>query len=322
MSRTQKVFIAGATGTLGLPLVHALVAKKYAVTGLTRSADKRALLERAGAAVAVADALDEHALTQALQAAAPDYVIDLLTAIPKSGPTRAAHMDATNELRVKGTANLLRAAIAAGARRIVGESMIFAYGFGDHGTTPKTEDDALQPRESTAWLQTIVDAIRSLEDQLLTAHAQGLIEAIALRYGLIYGTDSATINMLNMLNKRRLPMISGAHGCGAWIHTSDAVQATIAAMERGRSGNIYNIVDDEPVSLNDFLIHAAHELGAKQPFAIPLWLVRWLMPYVAVFSSAHLRVSNQKAKRDLHWQPQFPSYRDGLRQVLAEYSKQ
>lgn len=322
MSQTMKVFIAGATGTLGLPLVRALVAKDYAVTALTRSSEKRKVLEQAGATAVVADALNEQALAHALQSAAPNYVIDLLTAIPKQGPTRASHMRATNVLRVKGTANLLSAAIAAGAQRIVGESMIFAYGFGDHGATPKTEDDALQPREATAWLQEIVDAIRSLEDQLLAANRRGQIEAIPLRYGLIYGSDPATASILQMLKKRRLPTISGTHGSGSWIHTHDAVQATIAAMERGQPGNIYNIVDDEPISLNDYCTYAADLLGAKRPFAVPLWMVRAMMPYVAVFSAAHLRASNQKAKRDLQWQPQFPSYREGLRQVLAEYGKQ
>lgn len=318
MSQNKSIFIAGATGTLGLPLVRALVTKQYRVTGLTRSAHKRQLLEQAGATVAVADALDQQALTQALQAAAPDYVIDVLTAIPKHGPTRAAHMRATNELRVKGTANLLHAANAAGVRRIVGESMIFAYGFGDHGPTFKTEADAVKPHESKAWLQEIVDGLRSLEDQLLAANAQGQIEAIPLRYGLIYGVDPTTAYMLSMLRKRQLPVVSGTHGCGSWIHTSDAVAATIAALEHGQPGEIYNIVDNEPVSLNDFLIEAAQVVGAKRPFAIPLWLLRRIIPYVAVFADARLRVSNQKAQRDLGWRPQFASYREGLRQIVAD----
>jgi nucleoside-diphosphate-sugar epimerase len=231
-------------------------------------------------------------------------------------------MRATNALRVQGTANLLRAAIAAGAQRIVGESMIFAYGFGDHGSTPKTEADALQPREATAWLQPIVDAIRSLEDQLLAANAQGLIEAIPLRYGLIYGADPTTSNILRSLHQRRLPTISGTQGRLSWIHTSDAVEATLAALERGQPGHIYNIVDDAPVSLNDFLIAAARQLGAKQPMTIPRWLVRLLMPYVAAVAATCLPVSNQRAKHELHWQPQFPSYREGLRQVIREYGKQ
>lgn len=318
----KKIFIAGATGTLGMPLVRALVANGYEVVGLTRSSEKRKTLEQAGATVAVADALNAQTLEQALQSAAPDRVIDLLTAIPKNGPTRASHMTATNKLRVKGTANLLRAAIAAGAKRIVGESMIFAYGFGDHGEPAKTENDALQTRESNAWLQEIVNSIRSLEDQFLTANKQGLIEAILLRYGMFYGSESASTKyMIQMLKKRLLPTIFGANGIGSWIHTSDAVSATIAAMERGLPGEIYNIVDDNPIGMNDFFIHAAGVMGMKRPFSIPLWLFRWVMPYLAIIFSTRLRVSNRKAKRDLQWQPQFPSYREGLQQVIAEYKK-
>jgi nucleoside-diphosphate-sugar epimerase len=179
----------------------------------------------------------------------------------------------------------LRAAIAAGAKRIVGESMIFVYGFGDHGEAAKTEGDALQTRESNAWLQEIVDGIRSLEDQFLAANNQGLIEAIPLRYGLFYGPESpSTEYILQMLKKRLLPVVSGANGIGSWIHTSDAVSATIAAVERGHPGEIYNIVDDHPIGMNDFLIYAASLMGVKRPFSVPLWLLRWVMPYVASFS--------------------------------------
>jgi nucleoside-diphosphate-sugar epimerase len=317
----MKIFIAGATGAMGMPLARALVAENHEVVGLARSSEKGKVLEEAGARVAVADVLNAGALEQALRSAEPDWVVDLLTAIPKSGPTRVSHMKPTNELRVKGTANLLRAAIAAGAKRIVGESMIFVYGFGDHGDAKKTEDDAFQTREAKAWLQEIVDAIRSLEDQFLEANKQGLIEAIPLRFGLVYGSDPITERTLHMLKKRLLPTVSGANGICSWIHMSDVVSGTIAALERGRPGEVYNIVDDDPVSLNDFLTYAAKIAGAKSPFSIPLWLLRWLMPYVAVFASTRLRISNQKARRDLQWQPKFPNYRMGLQQVIAEYEK-
>lgn len=318
----MRVLIAGATGTLGMPLVRAIIAKNYEVVGLTRSSHKRRMLDQAGATAVIADALDAKALEQAIQSAAPDCVIDLLTAIPKNGPTRASHMTATNELRVKGTSNLLRAAIIAGAKRIVGESMIFAYGFGDHGEAAKTEDDVLQTQEPNAWLQEIVDAIRSLEGQFLAANKQGLIEAIPLRYGLFYGSESASTEyVLQMLKKRFLPTISGANGIGSWIHTSDAVSATIAAMEHGHPGEIYNIVDDHPISMNDFFIYATDVMGVKCPFSIPLRLFRWIMPYPAAVLSTRLLVSNQKAKHDLQWQPQFPSYREGLEQIIAEYQK-
>ncbi len=320
--RKMRIFIAGATGTLGRPLVRALVAKNHQVIGLTRSSKKSRTLEQAGATVAVADAMNATDLEQALRSAAPDCVVDLLTAIPKNGPTRASHMRATNRLRVKGTTNLLRAAITAGTKRIVGESMIFAYGFGDHGEGFKTEADTLQPRDMNSELQEIVEAIRSLEDQLLATDKERLIEAVVLRYGLLYGAESdSTRYMLRLIKRRLLPTVSGAHGISSWIHIDDAVRATLAAIEAGQPEKIYNIVDNHPISLNHWIAHASSSLGAKSPFSIPLWLLRVFMPFTAEMFSTRLRVSNQKARSSLEWQPQFPSYREGLLQVVAEYQK-
>lgn len=280
------------------------------------------MLEQAGATVAVADAMNAKGLEQALRSAAPNCVIDLLTAIPKNGPTRSSHMKATNELRVRGTANLLQAAIAAGAKRIVGESMIFVYGFGDHGEAFQTEDDAMRPREMNSQLQEIVDATRSLEDQLLAVHEQGLIETTILRYGLLYGAASgSTRYMLRLIKRRLLPMVSGAQGISSWIHIDDAVSATLAVIEAGQPESIYNIVDDHPVSLNHWIAQAAAVLGAKDPFSVPLWLLRLFMPFTAEMFSTRLRVSNQKVKGSLQWQAQFPSYREGLQQVVANYEE-
>lgn len=314
----MRVFVAGATGTLGVPVVRALISQRHEVVGLTRSPEKRRMLEQMGAGVAIADALDARALEQAVQAAKPDCVFHLLTAIPRNAPLRAAHMKATNELRTTGTANLLKASIAAGAKRIVAESMIFAYGFGDHGAELKTEADALQEREPQSWLQEIVDALRSLEEQLLAAKTQGSIETISLRYGLFYGAGSpSTKYMVRMLRRRMLPTAKGARSVASWIHIEDAVNATIGAMERGRAGEIYNVVDDEPVGMNDWITHAAHALGAKRPFSVPLWLLRLLMPYMATVFDTRLPVGNQKAKAVLGWRLKYPSYREGLREVAA-----
>jgi nucleoside-diphosphate-sugar epimerase len=318
----MRIFVAGATGTLGLPLVRELVAKNHQVTGLTRSAEKRRTLEQAGATVAVADALNAKALEQALRSSAPGCVIDLLTAIPKNGLTRASQMKSTNQLRVLGTTNLLNAAIAGGSKRIIGESMIFAYGFGDHRERFQTEDDILQPRESNSQLQEIVDAIRSLEEQLLAAHEKGLIETTILRYGLLYGAASeSTRYMLRLIKRRLLPMVSGTQGISSWIHIDDAVSATLAAIKAAQPERIYNIVDDHPTSLNDWIAHASCALGAKRPLSIPLSLLRLFMPFTAQMFSTRLRVSNEKVRSSLEWQPQFPGCREGLLQVVAEYEK-
>ncbi len=315
----MKILIAGAAGTLGLPLVRELVSRNHSVQALTRSSAKRKMLEQAGATAIIADALDAKAMTEALTFARPDAVIDILTAIPKNGPTKPAHMRPTNELRVKGTANLLQAAIAADVRRIIGESMIFAYGFGDHGSEALKEKDALQPREASPSLQEITDSIRSMEDQLLAANARGAIEAIPLRYGLLYGPDPATQYMLGMIQKRFLPTPSGGQWRNAWIHRDDAVRATVAALGQGHPGEIYNIVDDEPVGFEDWARCAAELLGAPRPISVPVQVLRWMMPYVAAFLSTSLIVSNAHAKRELDWRPQFPSYREGLQQAVAEY---
>jgi nucleoside-diphosphate-sugar epimerase len=314
----MKIFIAGATGTLGLPLVRALVAQNHQVTGLTRSAEKRHTLEQLGAAAAVADALDAVALEGAVRAASPDCVFHLLTAIPKNALLRASHMKQTNVLRTTGTANLLKASVAAGVKRIVAESMVFAYGFGDHGAGAKTEGEVLRKREPESWLQEVVDALRSLEEQLLSANEQKLIEAVVLRYGLFYGSEGpSTEYMVKMLRRRMLPTAKGARGVASWIHIEDVVNASIAAMERGRAGEIYNIVDDEPVGMNEWLTNAAHTLNAKPPFSVPLWLLRLMMPYMAVIFETRLPVSNRKAKDELSWQLQYQSYREGLRKIAT-----
>ena len=312
----MKVFVAGATGAIGLPLVQALVARKHQVTGLTRSAEKQLTLEQLGAAAAVADALDAPGLEQAVQAAAPECVFHLLTAIPKNTLLRASHMKQTNVLRTTGTANLLKASVAAGVKRIVAESMVFAYGFGDHGAAAKTEEDVLRQREPESSLQETVDALRSLEVQLLTANKQRLIESIVLRYGFFYGAGPSEY-IVKMLRKRMLPKANGARGIAPWIHIDDAVSASLAAMERGHAGEIYNIVDDEPVGMNEWLTYAALSLKAKPPFSIPLWLLRLISPYLATVFDTRLAVSNRKAKNELDWRPQYPTYREGLREVAA-----
>jgi nucleoside-diphosphate-sugar epimerase len=225
-------------------------------------------------------------------------------------------MKQTNVLRTTGTANLLKASVAAGVKRMVAESMVFAYGFGDHGAAAKTEEDVLRHREPESSLQETVDALRSLEVQLLTANEQRLIESIVLRYGFFYGAGPSEY-MLKMLRRRMLPTANGAHGIAPWIHIDDAVSASLAAMERGHAGKIYNITDDEPVGMNEWLTYAALSLKAKPPFSIPLWLLRLISPYLATVFDTRLAVSNRKAKDELDWRLQYPTFREGLREVAA-----
>ncbi len=158
----MTVFVAGATGVLGLPLVRELVSRGHEVTGMTRSKDKMALLEGMGAKAVVADALDAQALLRAISEAAPTHVVDLLTAFPDGGPVRPKDMVATNRLRTEGTANLVQATIATGVQRIVAESYFAVYGYADHGDEPLPEDTPFLAQESEKGLQASVDAMRSL----------------------------------------------------------------------------------------------------------------------------------------------------------------
>jgi nucleoside-diphosphate-sugar epimerase len=315
----MKVFIAGATGALGAPLARELVARGHEVIGLTRSPEKRALIEQLGATAAVADALDAPALEQALRAAAPTHVVHMLTALPKNGPLRPSEIASTNQLRIHGTANLLRAAIAAGAQRIVGESFSAIYGYGDRGERPLGEDAPASQPEADPELQAVVEALRSLEHQLLEANRQGQIEAIVLRYGLTYGPENASTKyLLGILRKRRLPMLRGAHGLASFIHIDDAASATIAALERGRPGAIYNVVDNEPIGFNDYLGAAAQAIGVRRPLALPAWLLRLAAPTAVAMMQSRLPLSNARARGELGWQLRYPSYREGLRQVVQQ----
>jgi nucleoside-diphosphate-sugar epimerase len=315
----MKVFVAGATGALGLPLVRELVARGHEVIGLTRSPAKRPLLENIGARAVVADVFDTAELEGAVRAAAPTHVVHMLSALPKNGPLRTADIAATNELRITGTANLLRAAIAARAQRIVGESFSAVYGYGDLGERPRDEDDLPPVREADAGARAAIEALRSLEEQLLAANARGEIEAVVLRYGMTYGPENAsTLYMVDMLRKRWLPTMRGAAGVGSFVHVEDAATATIAALEHGLPGAIYNIVDDQPVSLNTYLSALAQATGARRPLAVPGWLVRLAAPLAAEMAHTRLPLANARARRELNWRPRFSTYREGLQQVAQQ----
>src|SRR5262245_20828714 len=315
----MKVFIAGATGALGAPLARELVARGHEVVGLTRWPEKRALIEQLGASAAVADALDAPELERVVRAAAPTHVVHMLTALPKNGPMRPSDIIATNELRVRGTANLLQAAIAAGAQRIIGESFSAIYGYSDRGERPLGEDAALNQPEADPGLRAVVEALRSLESQLLEANRSGQIEAIVLRYGLTYGPENASTQyILKILRKRQLPILRNGRGLASFVHIDDAASATIAALERGQRGTIYNIVDSEPVGFNDYLRAAAQAIGARRPLALPAWLLRLAAPMAATMMSSRLPLSNARARSELGWRPRYPSYREGLRQVAQQ----
>jgi nucleoside-diphosphate-sugar epimerase len=308
----MKVLLAGATGTLGVPLVRALVASGHEVIGLSRTPGKRGLLRTLGAKPLIADVMDPEALLKAVEGLGADAVLHEMTALKKI-PTRHRDMAATDALRIQGTANLLAAARLMGARRFVTQSFFMGYGYGDWGDRVLTEDDPFAPLTRDGFERDLA-AMRSTERQAFTADG---IEGIALRYGALYGPGGASEPMIEMLRQRRLPVPRGGGGITSLIYVEDAATATVAALERGRSGEAYNVADDEPVSWGEFFGALAKASGTPEPREIPRWIFRF-MPYARAMLMGDHRVSNAKAKRELGWTPSAPTYREGIsRLVLA-----
>lgn len=300
----MRVFVAGGSGTIGVPLVRALVAGGHQVTALTRTESKRDELRALGASVAVADALNRDALTVAVRAARPTHVIHQLTALPKDGAKKASDIEPTNRLRVDGTRNLIDAAVASGARRfLVGSFAPLA---------------PVGPAENAAG-NAAAAAVRSMEAQVLEASARGLIEGVVLRYGLFYGLETpSTIAMIDMVRKRRLPIVRGDTGQLPFIHIDDAVRATVLALEAGRAGEVYDIVDDRALSLSEFARAIAEYTGSPAPMTVPGWLPRLIAPFMARMMRIQMPLSNAKAKAELEWRPKYPTVRDGLARMFQQ----
>jgi nucleoside-diphosphate-sugar epimerase len=318
MFRLMRVFVAGATGALGLSVVRRLIAEGHDVTGLARTARRTTRIGTLGARVVVADALNAAALRGAVTAAHPDVVVHALTAIPSRGPLRASDLNATNRLRVSGTKNLLSAAICAGASRIIAESMVFIYGFGDLGDTALTEDMPPAREIPAPWLRPPVDALLSEEAQILNASKAGSIKGVVLRFGGFYGPGAGIDVMMSRLQRRLFPLPKRPRSRGVpWVHISDAASAVVAAISSGRSGKVYNIADDEPVPARELIEYLAETIRAPKPLSVPNWVLRIAAPFVALaWFDTTLKVSNEKAKQGLGWAPQFPTYRDGIAQAV------
>jgi 2-alkyl-3-oxoalkanoate reductase len=320
----MKVFVAGATGALGRKLVPQLVARGHEVVGMTRSASKQDLVRSLGARPVVADALDPDAVARAVASAEPEVIVHQLTAL--SGPMRvrdARHPDRavavimTNRLRTEATDHLLAAGRAVGARRFVAQS-IAAFRFARTGGPVQTEADPLDP-DPPAALRTGQAAILYLE-QAVTAIEWG--EGLVLRYGGFYGPGTGIsvapdAVMAAPVRKRRFPIVGDGGGIWSHIHIDDAAAATAVAVERGRPG-IYNVVDDEPAPVREWLPVLASVLGAKPPRHIPRWLWRLAAGEVATVMMTDVRgASNEKAKRELGWKPRYASWRQGFAQGLG-----
>jgi nucleoside-diphosphate-sugar epimerase len=306
----MKVFVAGATGAIGTQLVPRLVAAGHEVHAMTRSESKTAALQRLGAAPVVADALSADQVAEAVGTVKPDAIIHQLTSI---GPLDVRHFDRsfamTNRLRTEGTDHLLSAAQAVGVERFLAQSYFAMYA--RTGSRIKSEDDPFDSSPAREMRQTVA-AIRHVEKAVLGAT---WTTGIVLRHGAFYGPGTNMApdgDQSELVRKRKYPIIGDGAGVWSFIHVADAADATVAALERGNAG-IYNIADDDPARMAEWLPSFAQSLGAKKPARVPRLLGRLLAGEAAVVMETELRgISNAKAKRDLDWQPAHATWRPGF----------
>lgn len=303
--------MAGATGAIGRMLVPRLLGAGHEVTGMTRTERGAAALRAQGAGAVVADAFDAAGVERVVTGSRPEVVVHQLTSIPARVDPRKMRSDfeLNDRLRDEGTRHLVAAAQAAGARRMVAQSVAFAYHPGGGGL--KSEDDPLY-LDAPAPFDRTVRALASLETQVL--HADGL-EGLVLRYGFFYGPGTAYApgaSQAEMVRKRRLPLIGSGSGVFSFIQIEDAAKATVRAVENGAPG-VYNIVDDEPAPWHEWLPVYAGALCAKGPMRVPAFLARLAAGPVAVMYATEVAgASNAKARAELEWEPTWPSWRQGF----------
>jgi nucleoside-diphosphate-sugar epimerase len=308
----MRVFVAGATGAIGKQLVPRLAAAGHEVFGMTRSESKRAMLSGLGAVPVVADALDPDQVAAAVSIARPDVIVHELTAI---GALNMRHFDRdfalTNRLRTEATDHLLSAGQAVGVRRFVAQG-VAAYGaYARTGGPVKSEEDPLESAPAREMRETLA-AIRHLEESVLGAR---WTEGIVLRYGVFYGPGTGMVpgeEQFELVRRRKFPLVGDGGGVWSFIHIADAAEATLAAVKHGSRG-VYNVVDDDPAPVAEWLPVLAQKLGAKKPMRVPRFVGQLFAGEAGVVMMTDIRgASNVKAKRDLGWRPAHPSWRQGF----------
>lgn len=310
----MRIFLAGATGAIGRVLVPLLVAGGHEVTGMCRSPAKVDALRAAGAEAVVCDALDGPAVLEAVRAARPEVIVHQLTAIPPAiNPRRFARdFELTDRLRTEGTRHLMHAAREAGARRVVAQSIAFAYapGPGPHAEGDPLWVDAPEPFRRSAR------AVGALEEAVLGTHD---VEGVVLRYGFFYGPGTAISrggSLAEAVRKRQFPIGGGGTGVWSFIQIEDAARATELALS-SRARGAFNVVDDEPAPLSEWVPELARALGARPPRRVPLWLVRLIGgSYAAQTMTSGEGASNRRARDELGWTPALASWREGFRTAL------
>ena len=308
----MKVFVAGASGAVGTPLVRELIERGHEVVAMTSSDSKRPALEELGATAVVGDVFNADGMLELVRSARPDGVVNVASKWSVN-PTRVGQVTPANEIRKHGARNMVAAAVAAGARRYVNESMMFIYGYGDR-SEPLTESDP-PARVKSKGLQRVIDAMVAAEGAVRERTERGEIEGACVRFGLFHGqhADSSRL-MLDLVRKRRLPLVGSGDTVRSWIELEDAARAVADTLERAPAGSVYNVVDDEPVTMRDYIGEMVRLTGAKAPRRMPHWLIRLGASYVAAaFGGGRLPVSNTRIKHELGWNPRHPTYREALR---------
>jgi nucleoside-diphosphate-sugar epimerase len=303
----MRVFVTGATGALGRHLIPGLVAAGHEVTATTRTPGKVAALREAGAEAVVVDGLDRDAVIAAVQGAAPEVIMHQMTALAQMRSLRNPDklFAVTNELRTRGTDNLLAAAARAGTRRVIAQSYVGVNA--RSGAPVQTEEDPLDSQPVPSSARTLA-ALKHVEKTVPNAAPEGIV----LRYGSFYGPGSSEI-LLGAVRKRQLPVVGGGTGIWSFIEVTDAAAATLAAVDRGEPG-VYNVVDSDPAPVARWLPYLAEVLGAKPPLRVPAWLGRPLAGEFVVAQMTSARgSSNDKARKDLGWEPRYASWREGFR---------
>ena len=306
----MRVFIAGASGAIGTRLVPQLIARGHEVIGTYRSPANAERLRAYGAEAVALDLLDANAVRKAALGAEPDAIVHQATALANArfGRNFDRTFAQTNRLRTEGTENLLAAAREAGVSRLVAQSNV-TFRYAREGGMVKSEDDPPDTKPVAGAVESMA-AMNYLDDAVVAAGG------IALRYGIFYG--AANDGLVEPVRKRQFPIVGDGGGFMSWIHLDDAAAATVLALEHDGPA-IYNIVDDEPAPVRQWLPVLADALGAKPPRHVPVWLARLFAgePGVAMGTEAR-GASNAKAKRELGWTPRYPSWRQGFVQAYEK----
>ncbi|MBB4662067.1 NAD-dependent epimerase/dehydratase family protein [Conexibacter arvalis] len=305
----MKIFLAGATGALGRSLVPQLTAAGHGVVGTTRSPAKASLLRDLGAEPVVVDGLDRDAVLAAVAAARPDAIVHEMTALSGLTDLRrfARAFEQTNRLRTEGLAHLLEAARRNGVEKVVAQSYT-GWPYARSGGPVKHEDDPLDP-DPPAQMRTTLDAIRRLETDVTAAGG------VALRYGGFYGPGTGMApggDQWELVMRRKFPLVGDGGGIWSFAQIDDAAAATVAALARWTPGEVYNICDDDPAPLRDWLPYLARTIGAPPPRHVPRWVGRLLGAHLVALTCEIRGSSNAKARQELGWTPRWRSWREGF----------